>query len=395
MVKRTRYFEKDFVDNYTCSWTTDNPRFKDLTGQVNGQFTVLKMHKRVNPHNFWFVECTCGNIQSITSNDWVTGRDSCTSCSFSKMGQNKSIPVKDRVAKVKALHPELILINAYSGKAKDQWLWYCPVCETPFRHKIERVEKEEPTCRCGKKFMRWDQGIRTRQILDICKERGLKFLGWKDTYVDNTSRVFLKCPKHPHYEISVNNLTNSSAEYGCRFCGKEKPSREKHGKEKLIEDGTKLFKGKFTYEEYEYVCSRTPSSIFCTKCEDYFTASYDNHINKKRGCPYEKGRNQKQGYIFLVSEDGVPKCCKAGIATDYTERLKRQSKQSVYDVTLINVWEFPTPVLCKKAESQVKSSLPRRVLTKGEYPDGFDETYNLNDIDSIINIYQSNGGIKV
>ena len=393
-VKRTKLYSQEEVENWNCTWSTTNPRFMDLEGKVFGELTILKLHKKEGPSTFWFAECGCGNIISAKTGCLNRGKDRCSYCSLSQYGEGKIIPEKVHLLKIQRLHPNIKLVNSFDGKSKTEWLWYCEKCNTPFKNRIDKFAGKKSPCRCSGRFCKWDEGSRERQILEICKDRGLKFLGWEDHYVNSKSRLYVKCPIHEHYNINVGNFVNDTAKHGCPTCSKVKPTVVKHGLDKLKLKGSLLFNGKFTYDNYEYTCARTPSKVYCTDCEEYFEVSYDNHINKKRGCPYEKGRNQKQGYIFQVKDADIPVALKVGISSNWEDRYRRQSSCSIYDLEVVGVWLFDKVLDCKEWESYVKKSFTRGVLTKEEYSDGFNETYEVTDLEKIIKTYNRFNGVN-
>lgn len=54
-----------------------HPRFKDIEDGVFGMLTVIGFAKKSKSHSFWYCECDCGSIITITSCSLVTGTKSC------------------------------------------------------------------------------------------------------------------------------------------------------------------------------------------------------------------------------------------------------------------------------------------------------------------------------
>lgn len=54
---------------------------------------------------------------------------------------------------------------------------------------------------------------------------------------------------------------------------------------KLEEDLYRIHSSRFDYSKFKFTNMRKPSIIICNKCGLKFSASMDNHINKKSGCP--------------------------------------------------------------------------------------------------------------
>lgn len=396
--KRTKSYTEDYVENYHYDYTPLTSRFQDLTGKVFGKLKVLKLKERKKAHTTWFVRCECGSITTKITNQLNRGVDSCTDCTFKSYGDNKAKGEAYYASKIKQIHPEYRLINSYNGKVKTSWYWYCLKCNTPFTSRPPNlIDYPNKVCQCNDiRFTKWTRQLRERQIQTICKSRGLKFLGWQSEYKDSKSRVYLKCPNHPHYDISVGNLVTKSAEYGCPFCADEKKGTHlNHGLNKFIKEATRVHKGSFDYSEYKYKCSRTPSKITCNVCKESFTASYDNHVNKKRGCPSCKGKNQKHTYLVSVVDSGIPIALKYGIATDVNIRFGDHKRACSFELELLSDWMFPNSISCKAAELEIKRNVTGSVLSSLEFPSGNTETTHVYNLDYIEKVYKSYGGTKV
>lgn len=68
--------------------TRSNKKLKDLTGQVFGQLTVLKLKKSGRNVCIWTCQCRCGNIKDIARSSLVTGLTN--SCGCLQRSQNRS-----------------------------------------------------------------------------------------------------------------------------------------------------------------------------------------------------------------------------------------------------------------------------------------------------------------
>lgn len=393
--KRTKYYSEQEVKAWKCTWVPTSARFVDLKGKVFTNLKVIKMHKREDPHTFWFCKCSCGNIVSASTNQLNKTKTACTDCTMKGVGDSKLKGVSYYIDLLKGKYPSYECKNSGEGKSNKQWFWYCNTCHTPFYASPSALKHaKDVICRCNpRRFTKWNASLRRQQIEGICKERGLYFLGWKDGYKGATSRVFLKCPKHPHYESTVNNLTTAVAQYGCPYCAEDRKGHTlKHSKNLIREKGLLLFNGKYSYDNFVYKCSRTPSEVFCNDCGKPFQVSYDNHINKQRGCPYEKGRNQQELYIQQISEGDIPICIKFGIAVNSKSRMDEHRRSTIYDTKPIKVYYFPDPLSCKAAEKHIKDTIPRSFLTKREFPSGNTETTSITNLDIIDTICIKFGG---
>lgn len=397
--KRTKFYSKDFVDNHNCEWKTDNPRFKDLTGLSKGEMTILKMYKRVSPHNFWFAECSCGNIQTITSNKWATYGENlkCSVCAFNAMSEKCKTNLNIRKAKLEKLSPSVDIIDHYNNSTTKPWLLWCKTCNTAIKAKVKNFTYRKVNCKCSKAYTGWTQSQRNEQINHICADRGLKFLGWKDFYNNTRSRIFLKCPKHKHYESSVGNLVTAFAEYGCPYCADETKNSDKFlGIQTFLENAKKVHGNKFDYSEYEYIDSRTPSRIICKDCNLPFNASYDNHVNKARGCPHEKGKSAVHTYIISIEDKGTPVALKYGKATLWEDRFKTHVKNNPdYKLKLVGVWSYQDTDFCNTSERLVKQFIGKGFLSRKDFPKGFTETSCTSKLEDIIRIFEDCKGVRI
>ncbi|MCP4265546.1 MAG: hypothetical protein GY777_08220 [Candidatus Brocadiaceae bacterium] len=395
---RTKHYTEKYVKNYHYEYTPLTKRFQDLTGEVFGKLQVIKLQDRQKAHTSWFVRCDCGSITTKKTNQLNRGVDRCTDCVFKGCGEEKAKGEDYYIAEIKRGHPTYQLINSYDGKARTQWYWYCSDCNTPFPARpTNLVDSTRKVCQCNTvRFAKWTKPLRERQLTEICKARGLKLLGWENEYKDAKSRVYLKCPRHEHYSISVGNLVTKTAEYGCPFCADEKKGVHlNHGFVKFIKDATKAHKGLFDYSEYQYTCSRTPSKITCNVCNESFKASYDNHVNKRRGCPACKGKNQKHTYIIGVEDGSVYTALKYGIATNTASRFKEHKRACGFELSLLSDWKFSDSISCKSAELEVKRNVDGSVLSALEFPSGNTETTYVYNLEYIESVYKKHGGVKV
>lgn len=191
------------------------------------------------------------------------------------------------------------------------------------------------------------------------------------------------CELHGPWKINIHHHINRGQ--GCphlECCSKKISEVKASTTEVFINKAKLVHKDTYTYSETIYHRSFSKVKIFCNECEMYFHQIASDHLSGY-GCPSCAGRNQKQLYIFLISDNSVPVAIKVGIANHYKNRLSRQSYSSCYDVTLLNLFEFEDTEVCKDAERYCKTSLNNGVLSKEEYTDGYSETYSLKDLDKI------------
>lgn len=396
MAKQKTY-SQEYVDNHECTWTTNNKRFKNLIGNVYDKLTVIKMHYREAPHTFWLLRCTCGSHISLSTNNIANGRKSCSVCTFKSMSERSLVPKEENLRLVRVNHPTLECVS-YKEGVKSESLWYCYECNTPFYHRVSRLkETTKPLCRCNhNKFCRWTQQLRTHQIKEIAALRGLQFLGWKDTYKGNTSRFYLKCDKHKHFESNVNNFTNTKQTYGCPYCSFEKPTVEKHTVAEMKVKSVEIHgEGSYSYDNFEYTCSRTASEIMCNTCNKPSYNSYDNHINKKQGCRCKAcyGFNSKiSASLYLHQLDNV--AVKYGITNhDPYERMRLQGTTGDFSHDMLRIYSSSDGQKILDTETYIKQNIQKHFLTKEQLGQGFSETMCISRLEETIEYLDSVLGV--
>lgn len=392
-----KYYTEDEITRLGEDTSKFNKRFIDLTGKIFGGLKVIKFHYRAAPHSFWFCKCDCGSILSTSTNQLNRGRSECGKCGMKKGGERRRKSLQEIVSVIKEAHPDIEILRSGDNKGKSLWHFYCPSCVTDFVTTIGRMYKKEKPCRCEGKFVYYTKIQRERQIKETATKRGLKFLGWKSDFDSgNTSRFFVKCPSHPHYEINIANFLAHN-EYGCPYCADERKGLScKHTLEKFIEDANRVHNNKFDYSDYEYICSRTPSYIYCPDCDVTFKASYDNHVNKQRGCPAEKGKAPIYTYLLSIYENSTPIGLKYGKATKYGRRIKEHiNGNKHYKIEVVGVWKYPDIIACNDSETTVKRNVEPYHLDRKCFLTGAQETVCVSELENIIKMFDENKGIRL
>ena len=67
----------------------------------------------------------------------------------------------------------------------------------------------------------------------------------------------------------------------------------------------------------------------------------------------------------------------------------------MYSIELYGLWEFPDIQSCKNAEKEVKRKVETSYLSKEQVKDGYTETCHQDNLQTIINTYESFGGILI
>lgn len=253
-------------------------------------------------------------------------------------------------------------------------------------------------CGCGRS-PRWS----VKQYEVLCNraagELGYVFKGFSGEWRGNTTKVTLVCKIHG--EWSTGCILNLLTKRHCPECARENlklrntcPDSEMIASffaSEAFPEGTiftrsprKVIKPRGTTIGYWYV--------FCPVCGQTGESLSYNLKKGRISCSCSKAR-QLQCYINSISSQGEDIALKFGIANSPEQRIKRQDRLSVYEITNKFIYLFPNRADCLKAERECRQEIECGVLSKQEMPDGWTETTWTYNLDKIIEIYERNGGI--
>ncbi len=123
----------------------------------------------------------------------------------------------------------------------------------------------------------------------FCKKASVKHKGVYDyskvDYKTSSTKVVITCREHGEFLQTPNNHLCGS---GCPVCGNIREPRETN--EYKVHKATVLHgEGKYDYSAWNPRDVRTPSPVTCLTHNITWDISYDNHVNKGKGCIKCKG----------------------------------------------------------------------------------------------------------
>jgi len=153
-------------------------------------------------------------------------------------------------------------------------------------------------------------------IKDARDAHGDKYDYSKVEYVNNRTKVCIKCPEHGEFWQKPNDHLNGK---GCPKCGIEKMRESiSSSKEEFIKKAKEAHKNKYDYSKVKYVNSRTKVCIICPQHDhgEFLQAPAD-HTNGQ-GCP-KCGVENRSGKKTSTKEEFIKKACeKHGDKYDYS-----------------------------------------------------------------------------
>ena len=257
-------------------------------------------------------------------------------------------------------------------------------------------------CGCAVKY-KWTEEQYKLRLIRVGKEKGFTFLGWKTPYTTaNKTVCWVQCHRECHSKSSGAIswlLGKEQPNYGCPECKSEavKKSRQKDDDYMI-----KTFMDTGAYHP-DTMFTRSPRKdsygwlkywyMYCPDCDTTAEGHIVGIYQGARSCECSTSR-QTQAYINLIKDAGEIIAIKYGIANYSDHRIKTQQSKCIYDMENYGVWQFDTTRDCKAAERTCSTTLQRNLLSKEEMKDGHTETTYPTNIEKVIEIYESYGGVR-
>ncbi len=267
--------------------------------------------------------------------------------------------------------------------ASDPELFGEGIFETTRESLITRAYKP---CGCGRAY-RFTQEQYETLVKRKALELNVEFLGWLEGFKTGQSKLLMSC--------SEGTWTPRAAHFiykGQIAFNKGKTTKPDH---EIIE---KFFDSGVFHPDTKFTRSRLYNKWYwkvdCPVCGES-GLSQPQHL--QRGCrPCACGNyKQKFSYLHGIYDKDTIVAVKFGITRSIALRYKYLSRETIFEVIPIGVWEYDEKHNCVTAERVCISTLECGILSKVEFGDGYTETTSPLNIDKIIKIYEDHGGIRV
>lgn len=282
---------------------------------------------------------------------------------------------------------------------------FCSVCgkdnelygEGVFLTPKSSLQRGQIPCGCSSSYRK------TKKHYEIlCKRKseamGYDFLGFSEEFSDRKTKLWLFCPKHGDWKSGIiNNFIYRRV--GCPECKKVVVGLRASKEDKEITDqffATGAYHFESTFERSDRTNKNGHKIFWKFTCGFCKTSAESDVSSFKSGC-YPcicSNRIQTSAYINLLSDAEIPLFLKIGISKDPISRLKDQQRYSKFQVSNLFIYDFKSKEDCRKAERDCIESLEMNVVSEQYFPDGYTETTDLRNLETILNIYALNNGVE-
>lgn len=217
-------------------------------------------------------------------------------------------------------------------------------------------------------------------------------------YVDKkNSRVKFLCYKHDlEFEISYDGFIGKNA--GCYECGKERMIASKRKDTNTMKNEMiKIHGDKYTYDDFHY---DETYDYHHTECVFGCTLHKDVKIHKtlanfrktdREHCPV---CNESEGtmrepstlYVQKITHPTKGVFYKLGVTNDINRRISQQKHYAHTEHDVLLIEDFETRREAQDLEQKIKGTITNKVVEKEDFPDGYTETFNEEDLDLVLSM---------
>lgn len=291
------------------------------------------------------------------------------------------------------------------------YIVWCRVCsqdpevygEGYFKTTLSNLSRGTVPCGCGasRHLSKPQLEVLAKRV---AKANGIEFNGLIERENKTLTNSFcsLVCPEHGEWSTTtLNCLLNRPEPAKGNFCRKCSVSTRNTKPDSYMINrflSTGSFHKDTEFQRSEKLCPRGYKGYWvvnCPLCSETYESHYSNLAKGKVGCSCGRGNYFVEAYINMIMEKGKVVGLKFGVSKNSRMRVIHQSSSCIYDIESFGIWKFPNKAACIQAERLCKEKLVCGILSKQEMPDGYTETTYAYNIETIISIYESLGGVRV
>jgi len=281
----------------------------------------------------------------------------------------------------------------------------CAICEEDpelfgkglFKITYNNIALGNMPCGCSVR-KNWNLEQQIVRVNRACQAKGYSFIGFAEPFHGDKTRLELNCKDHGSWTTTtINKLFQNR---GCPKC-----ATVNNGLKKRIPD-TDVLNSFFATESFPSGTLFTRSerktnqgvqsywNVYCPVCRTTNEAWVGNL--QKGSMPCECGKNrQKEAYVNIIFDNSLPIALKFGVSRNSILRLYSINHNSIHQIENIAIYEFNSISDARKAEIECKYSFTCGIIPKTEMRDGYSETTGLENLESILSIYEKFGGKRI
>lgn len=298
--------------------------------------------------------------------------------------------------------PPLVVLGYLNEKRSERWYYVrCEICSLdPDLYKtgvflVNKAQLLKGGLPCGcSGAPRWNEWQYRIIIQRVCSSQEFNFIGWSGPFKGRLTKCTLECKIHGRWSTTNINLVMHRGPScpGCSEVNRDQIMITSFTDTDFYHKDTKFWRS-------SRLDKHGNKNFWFYTCGDCFVTGEARYSAIQKGyivcgCSSDYSR-QVYTYINIIKDGDLEVAVKYGIANNPLARSKTQEQKSCYDLIHYGTWEYQTRMEALNAEKDCKSMLTSGILPKTDFPDGYTETTYIYNIDTIIKIYEDNGGTKV
>lgn len=293
----------------------------------------------------------------------------------------------------------------YFDNESKQYVLFCSVCtkdpelfgEGYFKSTRQQLTFGVP-CGCSR-IPKWKKEQYEVLLKRKAPELKLQYISMLGEYRGAHTKIRLSCEKHGHYDTNtITGLLNKGR--GCPRCKADKIS------ERMLKPDDELIKSFFNsgmfHPDTQFKRSaktnkhgyKTFWEVFCPVCGQTAVAAINSLQMGVKSCGCKRTK-QTLCYINLIQDDEKTIAIKYGITGNFKRRFLEQKFYSSFKIENYGIWSFSSHEDCISAENECQEIFDVPAVSKSEVGDGYTETTYIHNLDKVISIYESYGGVRI
>lgn len=229
----------------------------------------------------------------------------------------------------------------------------------------------------------------------LCENKGISFIDWNGEFRGKNSKCVLLCCKHGIWGSTILSSIEIRDTTGCYECGLELVNNAQYKRAVDSFMSTGRFPKGTVFERTESTGTNAAKySVYCPVCEE---SNISWGPNLQKGCvPCSCATIIKPTftYIILISDKDIPIALKFGISNNPSMRFLNLKVGCIYDMKMIEIWEFESHKNAYAAEKTCKDMYSQYILPTTELASGYTEVTNTSNLENLREIFIKFGGIK-